>query len=168
MHHPSTFKIRPVSVNDAKDMVEIKTAAGVIETTLGLPSERYEKYQKLWLEVDPNVHTLVVEDTERNKMVALGSLFIDQSPRKRHVASIALLVHPEYQRKGLGEKLLTAILDIADQWLMLKRVELTVIEGNEAAIALYQKLGFEIEGVIKAAVISEGQYKNEIIMGRLR
>lgn len=60
------------------------------------------------------------------------------------------------------------ILDIANNWLMLDRLELTLMAGNDAAEALYKKFGFVVEGRKKKAVIRDGEYKDEIIMGRLR
>lgn len=61
-----------------------------------------------------------------------------------------------------------ALLDIADQWLMLIRVELTVFVDNEKAIKLYEKCGFEIEGMKKKAGIRNGEYVDEYMMGRIR
>lgn len=45
---------------------------------------------------------------------------------------------------------------------------LNVLETNEKAISLYKKYGFEIEGVlIKDKLLSDGNYYNTIVMGRL-
>lgn len=49
--------------------------------------------------------------------------------------------------KALEKALLTKILDLADNWLMLERVELGVLETNSKAKSLYEKLGFVEEGV---------------------
>jgi putative acetyltransferase len=38
------------------------------------------------------------------------------------------------------------LLDLADNWLKLVRVELDVFSDNQKAISLYQSCGFEIEG----------------------
>lgn len=44
---------------------------------------------------------------------------------------------------------------------------LQVLETNEAAIHLYEKLGFEIEGVLKKdKLLSDGNYYNTLMMGR--
>lgn len=59
------------------------------------------------------------------------------------------------------------LLDIADNWLMLVRAELTVFEDNERAIRLYEKFGFEKEGVKRMSVIKNGKYINEILMARI-
>ena len=60
------------------------------------------------------------------------------------------------------------LLDMADNWLMLLRVELTVYADNERAIHLYEKYGFVKEGVKRKAAISCGQYKDEILMARIK
>jgi putative acetyltransferase len=41
--------------------------------------------------------------------------------------------------------MMRAVIDLADKWLNLARIELTVFTDNEPAIALYRKFGFEIE-----------------------
>jgi putative acetyltransferase len=61
---------------------------------------------------------------------------------------------------------MTSLLDIADNWLMLVRVELGVFTDNEKAINLYKSLGFEIEDGKKYAVIRNGKYEYGYIMAR--
>jgi putative acetyltransferase len=68
---------------------------------------------------------------------------------------------------GIGRKLMEALLDIADNWLMLTRIELGVLEGNDGAKRLYESLGFKEEGIKKMAVIRSGTYVDEIMMGRI-
>lgn len=67
---------------------------------------------------------------------------------------------------GIGKKLLEEILDIADNWLMLVRVELGVYTDNEKAIGLYKSLGFEKEGIKKYSAIRNGKYVDEYMMAR--
>jgi predicted N-acetyltransferase YhbS len=55
-------------------------------------------------------------------------------------------VLPEHQRRGVGSALMRAGLDLADNWLGLRRVELTVYTDNAPAIHLYEKFGFVGEG----------------------
>ena len=61
-----------------------------------------------------------------------------------------------------------AILDLADNWLMLVRVELEVFADNERAIRLYEKFGFEKEGLLRMTTVRCGQYADEYKMARLR
>lgn len=73
-----------------------------------------------------------------------------------------------FQGKGVGTKLMEAIIDVADNWLMLVRVELTVFTDNEKAINLYKKFNFEVEGLKKKAAIRNGEYVDEFIMARVK
>jgi putative acetyltransferase len=84
----------------------------------------------------------------------------------RHTAEFGINVHAGHQRKGIGKALMSAILDIADNWLKLKRVELNVFTDNEPAIALYKKMGFVIEGTKKYAAVRNGVHADEYLMAR--
>lgn len=61
-----------------------------------------------------------------------------------------------------------AILDIADNWLMLVKIELIVFADNESALMLYKKFGFEVEGIMKKSSICRGKYVDEIMMSRIK
>ncbi len=51
----------------------------------------------------------------------------------------------------------------------MKKMALHVLETNEKAIRLYERLGFEVEGVLKQdKLLSDGNYYNTIVMGRYR
>lgn len=49
----------------------------------------------------------------------------------------------------------------------LTRIELTVREHNKPAIALYEKLGFTVEGLHRNAVRIDDEYENHISMALL-
>ena len=70
--------------------------------------------------------------------------------------------------KGVGTALMQALLDLADNWLNLSRLELTVFTDNEAAVKLYQKLGFVIEGTHRKFAFRDGEYVDCYAMARLR
>ena len=53
-------------------------------------------------------------------------------------------------------------------WLMLVRVELEVFADNEQAIRLYEKLGFEKEGLLRMTTVRNGRYVDEYKMARIR
>jgi L-phenylalanine/L-methionine N-acetyltransferase len=160
--------IRPIRIEDAVAINEIRRMDGVMENTLGLKSDRIVKSEDFIKGLGGNAHILVAEIDEDNqkKVVGLCGLHLEMSPRMRHSGSVGISVSKDYQGMGVGSKLMEAILDIADNWLMLVRVELSVFTDNEAAMALYKKMGFEIEGRKKFAVIRNGKYIDEYIMGR--
>ena len=71
-----------------------------------------------------------------------------------------------YRGQGIGKSLLNSALAKAKQ-KGLTRIELTVRESNKAAIALYKKFGFAIEGLHRNAVCINGKYENHISMALL-
>ncbi|MGE8150366.1 GNAT family N-acetyltransferase [Pseudomonas vancouverensis] len=88
--------------------------------------------------------------------------------RRSHAGSFGMGVAVEWQGKGVGSKLLAAALDVADNWMNLRRVELSVYADNEAAIALYRKFGFESEGLFKEYAVRDGVLVDTLSMARLR
>lgn len=162
--------IRSVRIEDAPAINEMRRMDGVRENTLGLFSERISRSEDFIKSLSENEHLLVAEVEENGikKCVGLVGLHINRNPRLRHSASIGIMVHAGYHGKGIGTALLKKILDLADNWLMLVRVELTVFVENEGAVKLYKSLGFEIEGIKKYAAIRNGKYADEYLMARYK
>ena len=84
-----------------------------------------------------------------------------------HCGTLGVGLLPEFRGKGIGRQLMQRTIDAAFAF-GLTRIELTVSEGNANAIALYKRLGFEIEGLHRNAVCIEGQYENLHSMALLR
>jgi RimJ/RimL family protein N-acetyltransferase len=84
-----------------------------------------------------------------------------------HCGTLGVGLLPDFRGKGIGRKLMGQTIDAAFAF-GLTRIELTVREENVNAIALYQNLGFEIEGLHRNAVCIEGQYENLYSMALLR
>ena len=165
------FIIRPARIGDAEGINALRRMPGVFENILGIPSERIQRTEEFLRSPDPNNHQFVaiVKDAEGGEIIAgTAGITVYGNPRMRHSAGIGIMVHREYQGKGIGKALMQALLDIADNWLMLVRVELTVFVDNERAIALYEKMGFVKEGVKRMAAIRNGAYVDELIMARIR
>lgn len=87
--------------------------------------------------------------------------------RRRHVATLGISVVGPAQGQGVGTALMAALLDYADRWAGIVRVELQVYADNARAIALYRKFGFEHEGTHRAYALRDGQYVDSLSMARL-
>ncbi|RLE67442.1 MAG: hypothetical protein DRJ43_07425 [Thermoprotei archaeon] len=61
---------------------------------------------------------------------------------------ISIAVHPEWRRRGVGKRLMLQLLEKMRR-MGVRWVRLEVRVSNEAAINLYRRLGFSIEGVLK-------------------
>jgi L-phenylalanine/L-methionine N-acetyltransferase len=91
-----------------------------------------------------------------------------QKLRRAHVGEIGISVRDGWQGRGIGAHLMGQILDHADNWLGLRRLELRVFAGNERAIALYRQCGFEVEARLRGAVLRAGVLIDAFLMARLR
>ncbi len=159
-----TVSIRAPRMTDAEDMYEIRVSKGARENMLGLSTNKVMRTEKMLSSLGENDHLLVAES--EGKVVGIVALRINPSPRLNHTASLGIGIHPDYQNKKIGSRLLEEILDLADNWLMLIRVELDVFEDNERAIHLYEKFGFVVEGKKKYATKRYGKYETELFMAR--
>jgi len=82
---------------------------------------------------------------ERRTRALLTGKEAEELPPVGHILNIA--VDPAFRGRGLGKRLLEYALEYC-RGLGAERVELEVRTGNDAAIALYQKYGFEIRELV--------------------
>ena len=136
------YTIRPTRLEDMEGFNVLRRMPGVFENTMGLPSERVQRNIDGFQAMGPDDHSFVAVLPD-GTLIGAATLRVCPSPRMRHVGTVGLFVHTEYQNMGVGTALLKTLLDLADNWLMLVRVELEVFADNQRAIQLYEKLGFE-------------------------
>ena len=83
-----------------------------------------------------------------------------------HKVEFGVCVLQEYWGYGIGKNLLKKSIQWADS-NDIKKITLNVLETNDKAIKLYEKYGFEVEGILtKDKILSDGKYYNTILMGR--
>lgn len=58
-------------------------------------------------------------------------------------------------------------MELADNWLGLKRIELNVYTDNAAGVHLYEKYGFVIEGTARRFAVQGGDWVDAHYMARL-
>lgn len=79
-----------------------------------------------------------------------------------------MMVDASHHGRGIGSRLLAAAIDLAENWLNVTRIELTVFVDNRAAVALDEKHGFRIEGESRDYALRDGAYASVYRMARLR
>lgn len=93
-------------------------------------------------------------------MVGLGGLKCSPLEKHSHKASILyMFVSPRLQSRGLGRRLLDALLERVPP--VIEQVALTVVVPNPGAVALYESMGFRHWGTEPRAVKINGQYFDE-------
>lgn len=90
-----------------------------------------------------------------------------QSPRRRHVATFGMGVKAAAQGTGVGSALVAAAIELCEKWMNVSRIELEVYTDNAAAIRLYEKHGFTIEGTCRRYAFRNGVYVDAHVMARV-
>lgn len=94
---------------------------------------------------------------------------VTRRPResRRHCGLLGMALLPAYRGGGIGRALMQAA--IACAWEReFTRIELDVREDNVRAIALYKRLGFEVEGVKRNSLRVDGEYYDALLMSLLK
>ena len=156
------IEIRAREPGDAAAIADVLSQPRVIWGTLQQPFVSVAARQKQIADSPPG-HTFLVAAID-GCVVGTAGLHPAESPRRAHAASVGMAVHDGFAGRGVGTALLRALLDKADNWLALKRVELTVWVDNTRAVALYERLGFEREGLLRAHAWRAGAYVDAFSM----
>lgn len=150
---------------DVPGLTAMLNRPGVRAGTLRLPFTPERWIESRLMESAPNAHPVV--GALGGEPVATATL-LQGVGRRRHSGELFLAVHDDHWGRGLGGRMLGALLGLADDWLGLQRLELQVAVDNERAIRLYRRAGFEVEGTLRGDTIREGRLEDSHVMGRLR
>ncbi|MEZ4714082.1 MAG: GNAT family N-acetyltransferase [Caldilineaceae bacterium] len=166
------IEIRHAEPDDYLAVQKIYMQPGVIAGTLQIPYPPSELHRKRLAEPREGSISLVAvvegEVVGGEVVGQLGLHTFPHSPRRKHVGDIGMGVRDDWQGKGVGSALMAAMVDLADNWLNLRRVELTVYVDNMRAIALYKRFGFAIEGAHVDYAFRNGEYVDTYAMARVR
>jgi ribosomal protein S18 acetylase RimI-like enzyme len=87
-------------------------------------------------------------------------------PASEHVWTITgLAVDPAAQGRGVGRALVEALAEEAEA-RGARRLTLRVFAPNEGARRLYERCGFEVEGVLRGEFKTGDDYVDDILMAR--
>lgn len=123
-----------------------------------------------------DIFTACIENPRELQLLAklddevIGVVSVKSSSQFRisHIGTIFIAVKKAYWGQGLGSILLEEVIHWAEEMDLLKRLELTVQVRNQRAVALYEKLGFKIEGTLaRGARTDEGDWLDLFSMAKL-
>lgn len=158
--------IRAIEVNDWEGLAALQQYPKVRRGTSAMPYQSSVIVRQRLENQPESTYQLVAIDSGTGQLV--GTIYLSQHKRSRqHVADMGMAVRDDFQDQGIGSQLLEKVIEIADNWLNLRRVELTVFVDNAPAVHLYQKFGFVIEGTLKKYAFREGSYIDAFTMARI-
>jgi L-amino acid N-acyltransferase YncA len=111
----------------------------------------------------------VAEDAGANDGSVLGYLgffhFMNERPGYFITADLAIYLHPDFQRKGLGSYLLGQAIRHAPA-LGIEVLAATIFASNQSSISLFSKHGFERWGTMPRVARLEGTERDLVMVGR--
>ncbi|MGF6775271.1 GNAT family N-acetyltransferase [Paraburkholderia sp. GAS334] len=162
---PFELTLRPLHPDDAPQLHALRLCPGVVRFN---PSKPFPTLQETrdWIAKIASP-TMAIVATVGDTLVG-GAELTPASLRRAHSGGIGISVHDDWQGKGVGTRLMAELIDAADNWYGLRRLELNVFADNDRAIGLYRKFGFEHEATFRGSVLRDGELIDCHFMGRLR
>ncbi|MEM9267554.1 MAG: GNAT family N-acetyltransferase [Pseudomonadota bacterium] len=158
------IEIRAPLPQDVGPVTALMNLPGVRAGTGRLPFTPEALVEKRLFQAGPRSHPLVATYDEK---VAGHSTLRQRDGRQAHAGDVYLLVGDPFWGQGIGRALMDAMIDLADRWLGLRRLQLEVFVENERAVKLYEAFGFEIEGRLRSDTLVDGTLADSYVMGRL-
>lgn len=124
-----------------------------------------ENRQRLASLLDSGNSMIFVAEADGELVGYLGA-YGSSYQRNGHSVHLVVGVLQAYSGQGVGTRLFAELHRWAEA-KRLHRLELTVMAHNEAAIALYKKAGFEVEGIKKDSIRLGDRFVDELYMGKL-
>lgn len=97
----------------------------------------------------------------------MGICAIEDIEWPHRVGWLSIALGPGYQGSGCGTEAMRLLMNYAWNELNLHRLQLTVFDYNKPAIAMYEKLGFQKEGVYREFLQRDGRRHDMYLYGML-
>jgi RimJ/RimL family protein N-acetyltransferase len=159
--------VRPAAAADATALVELaQSVGGEPEGWLITDGEwRSVGDERRYLRaIRRSAHAAVLV-AETDRIVGRLSISRDPHPASRHVADVGLMVAQDVRRQGVGR----ALMQAAEDWARatgVTKIELHVFPYNEAALALYEELGYRREGLRLAHYRRGDEFLDVVLMAK--
>ena len=122
------------------------------EDSLKTLSDRYSRnLVSGWvqnLDYDKSLPILAFDYQSQEKVVGMAILHFSSRDEIKHKAEYGIVIHDEYQGRGLGTILTKLMIEIA-KIKGLKKIGLSVYTHNESGFHVYKKCGYDVEGLLK-------------------
>ncbi|GEL77400.1 GNAT family N-acetyltransferase [Tenuibacillus multivorans] len=165
------MNIREIKTSDAENFidlsVQVEASSSYMLWETGERKIQLEDQRKMIKNLgDSNNSTILVAENNNNEIVGYLMAIGGNSNRNKHSVYIVIGILKEYRGQGVGFKL----FEYLEEWAkkhFVHRLELTVVTRNEPGIALYNRVGFETEGIKRDSLLIDGEYVDEYYMSKL-
>lgn len=163
-----TITIRRARPDDAAALARMMDDPAIYSNLMQMPFANEEAHRARLVEslVPGKLDLSLVAERDGGLVGSAGLHPVGPMQRRRHAMMLGISVVPRAQRHGVGTALMQTLCDYADRWVGVLRLELTVYVDNVAAIALYRRFGFELEGRHRGYAMRDGKLVDAFAMAR--
>ena len=167
---PDQLQIRVARLEDAGSIAsaEHQTAEtrGLLNALPGeIPLAAFERKIEELTEHPDGLYLVATNDAELAAHLLLEPMPLAQNA---HICTLTIVVHPGHTDRGVGSALLNHAINWAKSNDHIEKIELRVRAGNQRAIRLYERCGFEVEGRTRRRLkYAEDEYEDDLMMGLL-
>ena len=101
--------------------------------------------------------------------MVLGLIDLFDFDPKNKRAGVGIVILEEKERnQGIGTEAIKLLTDYVFTTLGLRQLFANVMEDNSASLYLFKKMGFEEVGLKKDWIFSNGEFKNEVLLQKIK
>ena len=111
-----------------------------------------------------NTYMFMVIDKESKKRI--GTAKIHNINKTNNTCNLGLMIGDKnFWGKGYGQDAYNTAIEFAFSGLGIRKIWEMAHATNVASLSMCKKAGFQIEGVLKEQVLSEGKYVDKVLLG---
>ncbi|HEY0495108.1 MAG TPA: GNAT family protein [Kutzneria sp.] len=165
-----TVVLRPVIADDAVDMLEVLADGDVLRLTGShgtLSPDDVEPMRQWYGSRAGHDDRLDLAAVDRVTGRYVGEVVLNELDPNNNSCSFRIALGATGQNRGLGTEATRLVLGYAFERVGLHRISLEVYSFNSRARRVYEKVGFRPEGVLRDALLWEGQRFDAHVMSIL-
>jgi Acetyltransferases, including N-acetylases of ribosomal proteins len=163
--------IRKVVERDAAEIVKYSNIIGGESCFLSYGENEFsynaDQEKQIIREYNDAKNRIFIAAIVNGKICGTLTFWGNSRRRLEHWGEFGISVLAKYWNMGIGHALLDYLIRWAKEGRVIRKIDLMVREDNEGAIALYKKMGFETEGLIRRAMKIGDVFYNFLYMGKL-
>jgi RimJ/RimL family protein N-acetyltransferase len=169
VHYPleGGYRLRKPEHTDVDALHRFKNDHSVAALLVGTSTGRLRANQQHWVEAHGNANDWALWSIADSDDRVIGDVGLYNIHAVHRSAEFGIVVDRSTWGKGIGTRVMRAMVDYGFDELKLQRIELHVLADNERAIAVYRKLGFREEGRLRRAVFKGARLHDVLVMAVL-
>lgn len=162
--------VRQITLSDAENLgyltQQVEMTSEFMLWEAGERKANTDQQRKMIERICSEDNSTILVAEEKGQLIGFLMAIGGNARRNKHSVYIVVGILKEFRGKGVGVNLFIEL----EKWALthkIHRLELTVVTRNVAGLALYQKMGFEIEGTKRDSLLIDGEFVDEYYMSKL-